>query len=166
MNIGTSFIKDDFCFFYDQILNFYIIEKTIHLIDTMDFRESKLYALQKEFEYVYQQIKTLVNNLFLYSNRINGFWNNFNNIESVHKINLEYDSEILNIQNKIFDIFKNFFFKSDIKHTNYDDHLHKIFKLYDIKFDKEFNWNSILSNQYQYIKQNVYKEKEELNLLR
>lgn len=166
-NIGTSFLKFDFSFNYDQILHFDVIDKVMDIIEDGDFRESKLFEINKNFHNIYKNIKNYIGHLFLYSKRNDSsFWNTFNTKD--YYINVEkykeYDNLIFNTNN-IISYIKSIYFNNEI-YTPEQNNQHIIYNLLVNQNEKNAEHLRFGINYYRYLKKYLYKEYEKPSLLR
>ena len=166
-NIGTSYLKFDFSFGYDQLLILYTIDKVIEIIKHNDFRESKLIDLENNFLYLYKNILNFIGHFFLYSKRTDSlFWNKFNtknyydDLKKYEKYNKHLFSD-----NKLLNYIKSRYFNNESFFIN-KNHSHILYDLLVKQEDKYQKNDRFELNLYRFLKKYVYKEKEEANFLR
>lgn len=166
-NIGTSYLKFDFSFGYDQLLILHNIDKVIEIIKHNDFRESKLIDIENDFMYLYNNIVNFIGHFFLYSKRTDSlFWNKFNtknyydNLKKYEKYNKYLFSD-----NKLLNYIKCIYFNNELISID-KSHSHVI---YDLLVNQEniYQKNDRFElNLYRFLKKYVYEEKQEANFLR
>lgn len=177
--ISKNFIKNNIislgkCYanhnmsFLEQILNFYVIDKSIDIINNNDFRESKLKKVNDEFQYIFKNINYFIKNLFLFSKRDDSdFWKEFNTIDYYQSTyNYQPDLNVFYFSDNLYHLIKNLYFDYDYHDVEGDD-INAILKLIiDLNTEKYLTEKHITPsflNQYRYLKKYVYKEKEDIS---
>lgn len=168
-NIGIAYLKFDFSFNFSHIINDYVFEQTLHILLENDFRHSRIKNIQEESLKKINYVKNFISYMFLYSRRnVGSFWYQFNT-ESFYEsiMNEKINHQLLTNSNSLLKFIRNLFFNTT--HRSANVYTEQLYLIYDILVNNKTLKNHLNRhsyNQNRYLKKHVYKEKEELNLLR